>query len=55
MIKPQVVDEMVRLYEEDIKSILYISNYLMVSYNAVSRCLHKRGVKMRPAGGGTYK
>ena len=55
MIKPQVVDEIVRMYEEDRKPILYIANYLMVGRSTVERWLHRRRVKMRKAGGGTYK
>lgn len=54
-LKKSVVDEIVRMYEEDRKPFLYIANYLGVSPNAVWRWLHKRGAKVRPAGGGCYK
>ena len=55
MIKPKVVDEIVRMYEEDRVSMLYISNYLMVAYGTVWKYLHKMGAAVRPAGGGCYK
>ncbi len=54
-LKKSVVDEIVKMYEEDRKPFLYISNELKVSPNAVWRWLHKRGAKVRKAGGGCYK
>ena len=50
-VEAKVIDEMVRMYEEDGVSILYISNHFLVGYSTVFRHLHKREVKMRPAGG----
>ncbi len=55
MIKLQIVDEMVRMYEEDNRSFLYIANYLMVDVKTVGTYLHKRGVAIRPAKGGRRK
>ena len=55
MLKRQVVDEIVRMYEEDRKPILYIANYLMIAPTTVWRWLHRRGAKVIPAGGGCYK
>lgn len=54
-LKKSVVDEIVRMYEEDRRPILYIAFYLMIAPTTVWRWLHKRGAKVRKAGGGTYK
>lgn len=53
--KKSVIDEIVRMYEEDEKSVLYIANYLLMSQMTVWKYLHERGAKMRKAGGGCYK
>ena len=55
MIKKPIVDEIVRMYEEDMLPILTIAYTLDISPVTVWRYLHKRGAKVRPAGGGTYK
>ena len=54
-LKKSVVDEIVRMYEEDRKPFLYIAYELGIAPTTVWRWLHKRGAKVRPAGGGCYK
>ncbi len=54
-LKKSVVDEIVRMYEKDVRPILYVAYELGIAPTTVWKYLHKRGAKVRPAGGGTYK